>query len=763
MKRQLLNILLLCVLFVTTTKAVAAVAAQDENATTRKKVAVVLSGGGAKGVAHIGALRVIEEAGIPIDIVVGTSMGAIVGGLYSIGYTPDQLDSMVLSQDWGLLLSDRTPRSRAPFSRKETGDRYQVSYSFGRRLEVVGGVIRGTNLDMLFSNLTAGYHDSLNFSSLPIPFACVAADVVDGSTVVMRSGVLPTAMRASMAIPGVFTPVFTDGMVLVDGGIVNNFPTDVARSMGADVIIGVDVLSTLRSKDQLIGAPAVLAQMVDLSMRNDAYRENVARTDVYVKVDVEGYSSASFNLPALDTLIRRGESSMADHWEDLMSLKRGIDLTPDFAPPRHGPFVPLAGRGDFKIYDVSFESLTPREQRWLMRKCHIEPGGTISVTHLHHCVSMIGSVGSRTGVYYSLRDTLDGYNLTFHMNDVKENSLNAGVSFDTEEIAAVIVNGTLRFGKQTPQTVSLTGRFGKRSMGQLEYSLLTSPLSSFKLGYTFNRNNVVINSQGRRSYNPIYNHHLVTLSYLNMNFLRQNFRMEMGLAWEKYFYLSWLTDFKDFPHEGGKIPVQNDRLVSYFARLDYETLNSRYFATRGTSVSAAYELYTDNFVQYRDDYPFGALTASWLTAIPISGRFSLIPTVYGRVLFGDNVPFALLNMVGGKWFGRYARGQLPFDGVGYMQSVSNTFLAARLQARQRLGQRHYVSASMNYGLAAGDILGALPGQIISIDPGVSTTKSYFGASLDYGLDLRNFPVMVSLGWSNVSRRVEFYLQAGYTF
>ncbi len=752
--RYLLSILLIFV--------VASADAQDvSDMPPRKKVAVVLSGGGAKGVAHIGALRVIERAGIPIDIVVGTSMGAIVGGLYSIGYTPYQLDSMVMSQDWGLLLSDRTPRSRAPYSSKETGDKYQVSYTFGKRFEVMSGVIKGTNLDMLFADLTAGHHDSIDFRRLPIPFACVAANIVDGSTVVMQQGELPVAMRASMAIPGVFTPVYTENMVLVDGGIVNNFPTDVARSMGADVIIGVDVQSELRSKDQLIGAPAVLGQIVDLAMQHQNYRDNVASSDVYIRVDVEGYSSASFNLPALDSLIQRGEESAGRHWRELNRLKNKIDLPPDFTPKKHGPFIPLRERGDFQVYDVSFDGLSEREQRWVMRKCDIEPGGQINITQLNHCVSMIGAVASRTGVYYSLKDTLDGYNLTFHINDVKENSLNAGVSFDTEEIASVIVNGTLRFGKKTPQTVSVTGRFGKRIMAQVDYSLLTSPLSHFKLSYTFNHNNVVVNSLGKRSYNPTYNHHRASLSYVNMNFLRQNMRLELGLAWEEYLYLSWLTDYKDFEHEGDSMPVENENFVSYFARLNYETLDSHYFATKGTSVSASYELYTDNFATYRGEYPFGALTASWLTAFPITDRFSLIPNIYGRVLFGDNVPFAMLNMLGGKWFGRYARGQMPFDGVVYMESAPNIFLAAKMQARHRLGQRHYVSGSINYGLAAGDFIDLLPGRITNTVPG--TAKSYYGASLDYGFDLRNFPVMVSLGWSSVTRRVGFYLQAGYTF
>ena len=214
----------------------------------RKKVGVVLSGGGAKGMAHIGVLKVIEKAGIPIDYVVGTSMGSIIGGLYSIGYSPEQLDSMVRRQDWTFLLSDKIPRSEQNLSERDASQKYVFSIPFGKgvKAEVFGGLIRGQNLANLFSELTIGYHDSINFNKLPIPFACVSENIVNGNEVNFHEGVLATAMRASMAIPGVFTPVRLDSMVLVDGGVVNNYPVNVARAMGADLIIGVDVQSELK-------------------------------------------------------------------------------------------------------------------------------------------------------------------------------------------------------------------------------------------------------------------------------------------------------------------------------------------------------------------------------------------------------------------------------------------------------------------------------------------------------------------------------------
>ena len=195
MKKQLsLTLVLLSCLFL-----VLPVSAQQ-----RKKVGVVLSGGGAKGVAHIGALKVIRDAGIPIDYIAGTSMGSIIGGLSAIGYTPEQLEKMVKEQNWNFLLSDRIKRSEQTLAERQNSETYIISIPFSKTLKdrALGGVIQGQNLENLFQNLTLGYHDSINFNKLPIPFACVSENIVNGSKIVFHDGVLSTAMRASMAIPG---------------------------------------------------------------------------------------------------------------------------------------------------------------------------------------------------------------------------------------------------------------------------------------------------------------------------------------------------------------------------------------------------------------------------------------------------------------------------------------------------------------------------------------------------------------------------------
>ena len=156
-----------------------------------------------------------------------------------------------------------------------------------------GGLIQGTNLSNLFTRLTTGYHDSIDFDSLPIPFACVATNIVDNTEYDFRNGNLATAMRASMSIPGAFTPVRLDTLVLVDGGLRNNYPADLAKHMGADIIIGVSVQGQARTADELYSGASILSQIIDVNCKNK-YDENWSITDVPIKVDVKGYSATSF-------------------------------------------------------------------------------------------------------------------------------------------------------------------------------------------------------------------------------------------------------------------------------------------------------------------------------------------------------------------------------------------------------------------------------------------------------------------------------------
>ena len=485
MMKKYLSLLLICLL------------AWPGMAGERKKVAVVLGGGGAKGVAHIGVLKVLEEVGIPIDIVAGTSMGAIVGGLYAIGYSPDEIKRMVELQDWDMLLSDKVKRSHLLFPEKEKAERYIVSLPFGleKKDRVIDGVVKGQNLQNLFSDLTIGYHDSVDFNSFLIPFACVAVDMVSGKDYVFHKGSLPLAMRASMAIPAVFTPVRLDSMVLVDGGLNNNYPVDVALAMGADIVIGVDLAtSDLRSYDRLHSPGDIATQIIALH-GYDKYERNRDRTDLLFRPDMEPYRSSSFAPAALDTMLHRGEADARRHWNEIMALKRRIGLsdTDTFSiQSRRLAHRPVLPADTFYVRHIRFDGADPRDLNWLHRICALKENSHITLKELRKSMSIL--VGTNAYAYVNYKLTGESQqDLVLTLQPKSESSVNLGIRFDSEEIIGVLVNATYHKGKRNHSRFAFTGRVGSKiSSAMLDYSIERSPLRNFNLSYKFSYNNLLI-------------------------------------------------------------------------------------------------------------------------------------------------------------------------------------------------------------------------------------------------------------------------------
>ena len=712
----------------------------------RKKVGVVLSGGGAKGMAHIKALKVIEEAGIPIDYIAGTSMGAIVGVLYAIGYTPEQLDSMVRKQDWTFLLSDRIKRSAMSLTDRERSEKYTVSIPFTKTPKdaATGGIMKGQNLANLFSDLTVGYHDSIDFNKLPIPFACVAANVVNGEQIVFHDGILSTAMRASMAIPGVFTPVRQDSMVLVDGGIVNNYPADVVKAMGADIIIGVDVQNALKKADKLNSVPDILGQIVDITCQSN-HEKNVDLTDTYIRVNVDGYSSASFTPAAIDTLMRRGEEAAKDQWSSLLALKKKIGIAEDYTPKQHGPYSSLSNARTVYVTDISFSGVEVDDKKWLMKKCKLEENSDISTQQIEQALYQLRGSQSYSSASYTLKETPEGYHLNFLLQEKYERRINLGIRFDSEEIASLLVNATADLKTHIPSRLALTGRLGKRYAARIDYTLEPMQQRNFNFSYMFQYNDINIYEEGDRAYNTTYKYHLAEFGFSDVWY--KNFRFGLGLRFEYYKY----KDFLFKKPEISDLKVESEHFLSYFAQVQYNTYDKGRFPSKGSDFRAAYSLYTDNMAQYNEHAPFSALNASWASVIPVTRRFAVIPSIYGRILIGRDFPYPLQNAIGGEVPGFYIPQQLPFAGVTNLELMDNTVMIASIKFRQRMGAIHYLTLTGNYGLTDSNFFDILKG------------KQLFGISAGYGMDSIFGPLEISLGYSNQTDKGSCFVNLGYYF
>ncbi|MGL4851407.1 MAG: patatin-like phospholipase family protein [Phocaeicola sp.] len=713
----------------------------------RKKVGVVLSGGGAKGVAHIGALKVIEEAGIPIDYIVGTSMGSIVGGLYAIGYSSEQLDSMVRKQNWLNLLSDKIQHKDLSMIDREITEKYVLSvpYSLKEKLDPGGGILRGSNLANLFNELTVGYHDSLDFTKFPIPFACVAYNLVNGTEVDFKSGILSTAMRASMAIPAAFTPVRLNDMVLVDGGVINNYPVNIAREMGADYIIGVDVRSDLKSAEELTKTPDLLGQLIDL-MGLELYQKNIEDTDTYIQVDVEGYSAASFSNVAIDSLIARGSVAAKHQLTSLLGLREELVKEGYLDLPQKSHFSSAANR---KVYvsEITFHGMDAKDKSRILRRCQLVEDSEVSIEQIEEAIAILTSYMGYAGVNYNLKNSeKGGYHLTYIAERKYQNKINLGVRFDTEETASVEVNAINYFNTTVPSNLTFTGRFGKRYKASLNYSFEPSPLKRFGLTYMFQYSDVDYSQAGDKTHNAAFRYHMG--EFLFTDTWKRNLRVDLGVSYEHYNYNKFLY----IDDEQNRTNINREHFFNYFVKIRYSTFDDPYFPRRGVSANASYVMHTDNFIQYDDSAPISVVQGNFRGAVPITNRFAILPSIHGRLLFfEEETPYSKLNTLGGDVENRFLFNQIPFIGINGSQIMDDFLLVGALKFRQRIGGVHYVYLTTNYALSSDRLRDLFQ------------ENSVLGFGVGYGMNTMFGPLEAIISYTNRSKKVGLYINLGFKF
>lgn len=716
---------------------------------SRPKVGVVLSGGGAKGMAHIGALKVIERAGIPIDYIVGTSMGSIIGGLYATGYTPQQLDTLVRGQDWATLLSDRTPRSEQTITEREDAARFILTRSLGERRAdgLLQGMVSGRNLDKMFKKLTVGYHRALSFDSLSVSFACVATNAVNGREYVFRRGVLAQAMRASMAIPGVFSPVRIDSMVLVDGGLANNYPADVARAMGADIVIGVMFQNDTTSASDLKTGLQVLNNIVNLATRKKL-QDNQALSDLVIHVDTRPYSASSFTAEAIESLILRGEREAERHYDELLKISHRVGAPTVAHRPGQNPVLAEneAEKEKFLISRVVLDGVSPAEARRIEKQCHLSGNREMTFDEIEAAESQMTDEMAYTSVTYTLtEDGRGGYVLAYRISDRRKLTASFGTRLDNEEIASLLLGARLHLRGRLNHTIGLTGRLGKRSAGELDYNLHISRRRAIDAFYRLEYNDINVYESGRRSYNVVYNRHTAGAFFAD-DFLR-NFRYKIGAHYAYYHYRDFLSD-----HVPDRTGFRSSHFFTYYARIDYDGQDRSVFATRGQKFSARYGIHTDNLLEYRDHDPFRTLTYKYEIVIPLStSRLRLIPAVSGRHIFGKEYGIALSNVIGGTHDGHYMEQQLAFPGIYNIQLVRRHNVNATLRLRERLGTKFYVWGTAGAGTLSDEFYSQL------------RSRWFGGFSVGAGLETLAGPAAVSLGYSTYSHRMGLYIDLGWNF
>lgn len=632
-------------------------------AAPRKKVALVLSGGGAKGAAHVGVLKVVDEMGIPIDYIVGTSIGAIVGGLYATGYSPEQLEDLIKNSNWLELLSDKVPRNQIPFPYKSDTDKYLLSLVLGQRN---CGILNGNNISNLLENLTSHYRHVENFDSLPIPFACIATDMATNKKEVIRTGSLAKAMRASMAVPIAFEPVFMHDKVLVDGGFKDNLPIDVAKDMGADIIIAIDVQSDLSPSNELqsIGDIANQLMLMICQSNNNWDDEGI---DSYMKVNVDGFTAASFTPEAMDTLIHRGEETALRHKHELQSI--------------------LAETGQVHS--------------------HIQENRNI-----------------------------ERYIPSYTPN-IKDKQLRIALRFDSEDIAALML--TYNVPQLSRHGFQFSLRGGKQSFFQANYNFRLDKLQEITLSNKIGYNDYFFYSNGQKIANPTYLQNTTMFSYRIVP--QRNLQLEAGVSMDYHRYYRTLTSFRN-PFNG-----KENLFLNYQVQLKYESLDKKYYPTKGIVGGISYTIYDD----LQSSRQYSALRTTIAKVFPVTSNTYVIPALYGRFMFNDNAPFVYQNVMGGEGFNLRNEHQTPFSGFTHIEQMKRFLGSVQMKIRHRFKKVHHISLSGNMAFNS------------NLYSRFFKDEKIYGIGVGYGYESPIGPIEGNIGYSNQTDKIGFHLNIGYNF
>ena len=541
----------------------------QENA--RPKIGLVLSGGGAKGLAHIGVLKVIDSLGIQVDYIAGTSMGAVVGGLYASGYTGNQLDSIFSKIDVDALLQDYTPRESKSFYEKRNDEIYALTLPFNNfKLGLPSGLSKGLYNFNLMSRLTQHVSDVRDFDKLPIPFLCIATDVETGEQIVLDEGILAQAIIASGALPTLYNPVEINGRLLIDGGVVNNYPIEELKNRGVDFIIGIDVQDGLKNREQLKDVTAVLSQINNFSMIEKMEGKR-SLTNIYIQPDIKGYSVVSFDKG--QEIIKKGNEKAKEYIKELLPL-RNVD---------EKPLYRVVQNDSIFIRDITFNKLENYTRAYIVGKLKIKKNTKIPVTQIEKGISNLNATQNFSAISYSFEKTQKGERLTLNLKENKNNTfLKFGLHYDDLYKSGVLVNYTHKKMIVKNDVASLDVILGDNFRYNFDYYIDNGFYWSFGFNSKFNsfnrniatdfENGVIFTDLGINSVNIDFAD-LTNQAYVQTIFA-QKFSFGAGLEF-KYLNIESET------LQNTKPVFDKSNYLSAFGYLKYDTFNQKYFPKKG--------------------------------------------------------------------------------------------------------------------------------------------------------------------------------------
>ncbi|NJB36906.1 patatin-like phospholipase family protein [Croceivirga sp. JEA036] len=751
MKKHIVILIVFCSLFLTH--------AQDKK---RPKVGLVLSGGGAKGMAHIGALKVIEDAGIEIDYIGGTSMGAIIGGLYAAGYTAYELDSIFKSTNLSLLIQDKLPRDAKTFYEKDDAERYTLTLPFDNfKVSFPEGISGGQNIYNEFVKLLYHVKDVDNFNELPTPFLCIATNIETGKAVLMDRGYLPEAMMASGTLPSLFEPSEIDNQILIDGGVVNNYPIDEIRAKGADIIIGIDVQDDLAVRESLSSATDILMQINNYRTANDMIKKK-EKTDIYLKPNIKEFSVIDFEKTG--KIIERGEVAAKAQLNQLKAIAEQQNTATKTK-------VSKSVKDSLTINRLIIKGNEAYTRGYIKGKLRFTLGNQITFDKLQQGIGNLAATNNFKAIRYKLTSNGLGTDLTlFLKEDPTRMYIKMGAHYDDLFKSAALINLTRKKLFLKDDVASFDLIVGDHIRYNFQYYLDKGFYWSFGINSNFASFDEEVNYDIiRRNFDFGANQNLseIRLDFSDLTnqiyvqtVIREEFAFRMGLE-HKHLKFS-TTTLNNLPPTNNQVEenAMQDRVffeksdyISTYGRLRFDTYDDKYFPTRGLFLDGDfhYYIYSSDFNNNFKD--FSVTKGKLGMALPLFPKLSLTLESEAGFKLGT-AGVSSFDFILGGYGNQPINNIIPFVGYDYVSLIGNSFIKAGARLDYEFSPKNHLLFMTNFANVADDLYRT--GDWF-------TAPDYSGFGIGYGLESFLGPAQILYSWTPQQNDGTLFFSIGYWF
>lgn len=718
-----------------------------------QRIGLVLSGGGAKGMAHIGVLKTLDSLGIKVDYVAGTSMGSIVGAMYASGYTGNQLEELFSEIDFDELIGDEIPREAKTFYERDISEKYAISLPFDKfKINIPSALSRGQNVFNLFSRLLLHVSDIEDFSELPIPFFCIATNIETGEQVMLDSGSLPQAISASGALPSLFQPVVVNDKILIDGGVVNNYPVDELRAKGMDMIIGVDVQDSLFTRQELKSAPDILLQINNFRTIKDM-KEKSVKTDIYIKPDIRGFNVVSFDDGK--QIIRNGELAALKHITELKNLTNRNKRDDKIRPK-------IGVRDSITIKDIEIRNNNKYTRAYILGKLKFKANERICYNDLKRGVNNLVATNNFDSFIYDFEPNGEGYNFVATVHE-SENAtfLKFGAHYDDLYKSAALINITQKRALFKNDVTSLDIILGDNVRYNFEYFIDKGYYWSVGLRSrynTFHKNvsaSLFLSEEDQEIFGV--NKADIELSdQSNQFFLRTLFRKDFSLTTgiqHKRLKITSETFINDPDPESNETTFEKSDFISLFGNLKFDTYDNRFFPNKGFYFDGDIKWFLSSSDFNNNFDKFAIAKAKLGYAFSISENLSMLLVSEGGFKIGDQSNNSLSFALGGYGH-NFINNFISFYGYDYISVIGDGFVKGVINLDYEIAKKHHLNFAANYANVDDDLFEN--GEWF-------TAPDYSGYAVGYGLETFFGPVEIKYTWSPDTDQAKWFFNVGYWF